>query len=114
MTLEGLTFHKMSNTLLRQQVLSSFRQLHRLRARVFRNDPVNLRESRDFMNSIYKQNRGLTDELKIKEELKNAHESYKAIASLLRVEKKDENTARITGFGEDTVWNDQYSDVLKK
>lgn len=99
----------MSSQLLRNQVLSSFRQLHRLRARVFRNDPVNLQESRDFMNNIYKQNRGLTDEAKIKEELKNAHESYKAIASLLRVEKKDENTAKITGFGEDTAWNDHYA-----
>ena len=94
---------------LRQQVLSSFRQLHRLRARVFKNDSVNLRESRDMMNSIYKQNSGLTDEVKIKEELVNAHESYKAISALLRVEQKDENTNKICGFNEHTAWNDNYA-----
>jgi len=96
---------------LRQQVLSSFRQLHRLRARVFKNDSINLRESRDMMNSIYKQNSGLTDELKIKEELVNAHESYKAISALLRVEQKDETTNKICGFNEHTAWNDNYIEV---
>ena len=94
---------------LRQQVLSSFRQLHRLRARVFKNDSINLRESRDMMNSIYKQNSGLTDEVKIKEELVNAHESYKAISALLRVEQKDETTNKICGFNEHTAWNDNYA-----
>lgn len=78
-SIPGILFRNTMSTHLRLKVLQSFKQLHKARKSVFKDDTYALKESREKINEEYKKHKGLSDTVAIEDLVNKALEVEKVL-----------------------------------